>query len=100
MQAALAGVQFGCLFAALLDQLRNDPYRPAYSDRKAFNLRRAVRDRSRRRRAGGGDPAFVGEQGRLLDEWLTGMYGPPLRRKRNVRMSQVGLRKCIRPLLK
>jgi len=29
----------------------------------------------------------------------TGMYGPPLRRKRNVRMSQVGLRKCIRPLL-
>jgi len=28
-----------------------------------------------------------------------GMYGPPLRRKRNVRMSQVGLRKCIRPLL-
>jgi hypothetical protein len=27
------------------------------------------------------------------------MYGPPLRRKRNVRMSQVGLRKCIRPLL-
>jgi hypothetical protein len=26
------------------------------------------------------------------------MYGPPLRRKRNVRMSQVGLRKCIRPL--
>src|SRR6266478_879569 len=30
---------------------------------------------------------------------LTGMYGPPLRRKRIVRMSQVGLRKCIRPLL-
>ena len=29
----------------------------------------------------------------------TGMHGPPLRRKRNVRMSQVGLRKCIRPLL-
>jgi hypothetical protein len=28
-----------------------------------------------------------------------GMYGPPLRRKRNVRMSQVGLRKCMRPLL-
>jgi hypothetical protein len=27
------------------------------------------------------------------------MYGPPLRRKRNVSMSQVGLRKCIRPLL-
>src|SRR5260370_42084466 len=27
------------------------------------------------------------------------MYGPPLLRKRNVRMSQVGLRKCIRPLL-
>src|SRR5229473_3539300 len=25
------------------------------------------------------------------------MYGPPRRRKRNVRMSQVGLRKCIRP---
>src|SRR5216684_8849014 len=33
------------------------------------------------------------------DDQLTGMYGPPLRRKRNVRMSQVGLRKCIRPLL-
>src|SRR5258708_40091496 len=33
------------------------------------------------------------------DDGLTGMYGPPLRRKRNVRMSQVGLRKCIRPLL-
>src|SRR6266852_5537833 len=28
-----------------------------------------------------------------------GMYGPPLRRKRNLRVSQVGLRKCIRPLL-
>src|SRR6266850_7726452 len=28
-----------------------------------------------------------------------GMYGPPLRRKRNLRMPQVGLRKCIRPLL-
>src|SRR5713101_3009453 len=27
------------------------------------------------------------------------MYGPPLRRKRNVRTSQIGLRKCIRPLL-
>ena len=27
------------------------------------------------------------------------MYGPPLRRKRNVRVSQIGLRKCIRPLL-
>jgi hypothetical protein len=33
------------------------------------------------------------------DKRQTGMYGPPLRRKRNVRMSQVGLRKCIRPLL-
>ena len=30
---------------------------------------------------------------------VIGMYGPPLRRKRKVRMSQVGLRKCIRPLL-
>ena len=30
---------------------------------------------------------------------LLGMYGPPLRRKRKVRVSQVGLRKCIRPLL-
>jgi len=30
---------------------------------------------------------------------ITGMYGPPLCRKRIVRMSQVGLRKCIRPLL-
>ena len=30
---------------------------------------------------------------------VTGMYGPPLRRKRNARMSEVGLRKCIRPLL-
>src|SRR5207249_2021558 len=30
---------------------------------------------------------------------VIGMYGPPLRRKRNLRMSQVGLRKCIRPLL-
>src|ERR1700752_4517038 len=30
---------------------------------------------------------------------IIGMYGPPLRRKRKVRMSQVGLRKCIRPLL-
>jgi lipid-binding SYLF domain-containing protein len=28
-----------------------------------------------------------------------GMYGPPLCRKRNVGMSRVGLRKCIRPLL-
>jgi hypothetical protein len=27
------------------------------------------------------------------------MYGPPLRRKQNVGMSRVGLRKCIRPLL-
>jgi hypothetical protein len=35
----------------------------------------------------------------LVGEGLTGMYGPPLRHKRNVRMSQVGLRKCIRPLL-
>jgi hypothetical protein len=26
------------------------------------------------------------------------MYGPPLRHKRNVRLSQVGLRKCIQPL--
>jgi hypothetical protein len=30
---------------------------------------------------------------------LHGMYGPPLRRKRKVRVSQVGLRKCIRPSL-
>ncbi len=35
----------------------------------------------------------------LTRTYQTGMYGPPLRRKRNVRMSQVGLRKCIRPLL-
>ena len=34
-----------------------------------------------------------------LNNGQPGMYGPPLRRKRNVRMSQVGLRKCIRPLL-
>ncbi len=34
-----------------------------------------------------------------LDHELLGMYGPPRRRKRNVRVSQVGLRKCIRPLL-
>src|SRR5260221_8318318 len=27
------------------------------------------------------------------------MYGPPPRRKRNLRTPQVGLRKCIRPLL-
>jgi hypothetical protein len=87
MQAALAGVQFGCLFAALLDQLRNDPYRPAYSDRKAFNVRRAVRDRSRRRRAGGGDPAFVGEQGRLLDEWST-RTKPLARRTLRVRRAE------------
>ncbi len=35
----------------------------------------------------------------VLPGTYTGMYGPPLLRKRNVRMSQVGLRKCIRPLL-
>jgi hypothetical protein len=28
-----------------------------------------------------------------------GMYGPPLCRKRIVKMSRVGLRKCIRPSL-
>src|SRR5258707_15800397 len=27
------------------------------------------------------------------------MYGPPPRRKRNLKTPQVGLRKCIRPLL-
>src|SRR5712664_3797382 len=31
--------------------------------------------------------------------WIIGMYGPPPRRKRNLRTPQVGLRKCIRPLL-
>src|SRR5260370_19549686 len=34
--------------------------------------------------------------------WVVGnskMYGPPLRRRQNVRMSQVCLRKCIRPLV-
>src|SRR6267378_3854263 len=30
---------------------------------------------------------------------LIGMYGPPPRRKRNLKTPQVGLRKCIRPLL-
>src|SRR5712664_4888299 len=31
--------------------------------------------------------------------WIIGMYGPPPRRKRNLKTPQVGLRKCIRPLL-
>src|SRR5216684_3428583 len=45
-------------------------------------------------------PVRTNTEARLcLDHRLSGMYGPPLRRKRNVRMSQVGLRKCIRPLL-
>src|SRR5216684_3549047 len=30
---------------------------------------------------------------------VIGMYGPPPHRKRNLRTPQVGLRKCIRPLL-
>src|SRR5229473_3364966 len=37
--------------------------------------------------------------GQLLVCRLIGMYGPPPRRKRNLKTPQVGLRKCIRPLL-
>jgi hypothetical protein len=43
-------------------------------------------------------PVLRGPGGRKA-AWLLGMYGPPLCRKRNVTMSQGGLRKCIRPLL-
>src|SRR5229473_408891 len=43
--------------------------------------------------------SFEGCGARCVINAQIGMYGPPPRRKRNLRTPQVGLRKCIRPLL-